>query len=518
MKCKNCKKEITDNEVFCEECKELLKETSSTEQVEELEELIEERKNSENLEITKELPNISDLVKENKSVNNEIDEDFKDVKENKLLNIILIFVIGILLGFSIFMAHKFLNRPKKVEEPPKQTINYEKIINEYGDLVKAEASKYIKENNEIPTWQVLSDLVIYDNYEINCQTHNVYIDGSIYLEHCKVNNKTVKYTYGTFVENAKSGKEIKIYKDNNFYVENETDTLIGSVVCNTINCEFYKAFNKYIIVKEKDAYYLYNYDTNTLEFGPFNDFILLNYNDELYGVYYDFEGQKNIYNVSLGKTLKNIKGSVDFNKDYVDTGIQYKYGYMITMDNGYNFINLKTGNVSFNIKDDIKSFVEDIKAGILYILVPSSNGKFKVYNSNGKLMFNGAEFINFKVLDNSLLTVGENVFKIYDSKLNVKLTSNTYNKILRVYDDFIIVVDKKVLKLVDYNDSVIAIFDKEWNDGYKVFDKTYDYNKETNILKINFENDFEDKEKAYTVYSYNFLAKLTNVEELDTIE
>lgn len=522
MKCRNCKKIIPDNEVFCEDCKETLKDVSSTEQLEELQELIQERKEVDNLEVTKDLSNITDLVKEEenkevtKSSKDDIDIDFKDVKDNKVTSIVLVLIVGIILGASIFAAYIFFNKPKKIEEAPKQVIDYEKVITEYGDIVASAAVKYINENEEIPTWQALSELVEYDKYEIACQTHNVYIDGSIYLQHCKVNNKTVKYTYGTLMEDAKDGKELKVYKSENNYNIDEEGELVGSIICNTISCEFYKAFDKYVIVKEKNSYYLYNYVTNTLDFGPFDDFKLLNYNDELYGVYYNLEGKSNIYNVNLGKTLKNIKGTVDFDKNYIDTGIQYKYGYLITNEDGYNFINLKTGNVSFNIKEEIKTFIEDIKSGILYITVISSDNKFKIYNSNGKLMFNGEEFTDFKVLDNSLVTFTENSFKVYDSKLNVKVSSNNYNNILRVYDDFIIVIDKKVLKLVDYSDKVIATFDKEWSNDYKVFDRTYEYNRESNILKLTFENTSEGAK--YIMYSYNFGAKLTNVEEFDTIE
>ena len=519
MKCRNCKKVIPENEVFCKDCKETLKDASSTEELKELENLIQERNEVDSLGSTKDLTNITELVKEEVKEEPVIDDDFKDVKDSKIATIITVFVVGIIIGALVFGVIWFLNRPKRQEEAPKKVVDYEKIITEYGDIVKEEATKYIKANNEIPTWQVLSDLIKYDAYEISCQVHNVYIDGSIYLQHCKVNNKSIKYTYGTLMEDAKTGKELNVYKNDSNYTDTETEELVGTIVCNTTNCEFYKAFDKYVIVKEKNAYYLYNYDNNAVEFGPFNDFKILNYNNELYGIYYAQDGQKNIYNVTLGKTLKGIKGSIDFEKDYVDTNIQYKYGYIITSENGFNFINLKTGNVSFVIKDNIKTFIEDIKSGILYIIVDGSEKtKFKIYNSNGKLMFNGGEFTDFKVLDNSLITFTENSFKVYDSKLNVKVTSNSYTKILRIYDSFIVTLDKKNLKLIDYNDKVIATFDREWNDSYKIFDRTFDYNIEKNILKVTFENTNEDAENKYIVYSYNFGAKLTNVEEFDTIE
>ena len=523
MKCKNCKKEISKNEVFCDDCKDKLKDVSSTEQLEELEELIQERNKVEDLESTKDLSNITDLVKEETKeepkIEEEIDIDFKDVKDSKTSTIVTVLIIGIIIGAALFGLFWFLNKPKKVQNTTKQTIDYEKIINEYGEVVSAEAKKYINEKEEVPTWQVLSELIEYDKYDIVCQTHNIYIDGSVYLQHCKVNNKTVKYTYGKLLDDAKTGKEIKIYKNDTGYTEVGTDEeLVGSVVCETISCVYYAAFDKYLIVKEKQAYSLYNYENNTLDFGPFDDFKLLNYNNELYGIYYTSDGSKNIYNVTQGKTLKNIKGNIDFEKNYIDTGIQYKYGYVITSESGYNFINLKTGNTSFTIKENIKSFVEDIKSGILYITANETGSyKFKVYNSNGKLMFNGDAVNDFKILDNSLIIFMDNNFRVYDSKLNVKVTSNNYNKMLRIYDNFIIVVDGNTLKLVDYNDKLIASFDREWDENYKVFDRTYNYNSESKILKITFELSTENYTK-YIVYSYNFGAKLTNVEELDSIE
>lgn len=524
MKCRNCKKEIPKGEVFCEDCKEALKDTSSTEEFKELETLIKKNNIEKDLEATKDLSNITELVREEtrvtkyKDIDDGIDDDFRDVKDNKISTIIIVLIVGILIGALSFGVFWFINnKSKKPVEAPKQVIDYEKIITEYGDIVSKEAKEYIKENEEIPTWQVLSDLVEYDKYEIACQTHNVYIDGSIYLQHCKVNNKTVKYTYGKLQEDAKTGKELKIYKNDNGYTDEETENLIGSIVCNTVSCEYKEAFDKYIIVKEKDAYYLYNYETNTLDFGPFTDYKLLNYNKTLYGIYYVVDGKKNIYNTTLGKTLKDIKGTVDFDKDYVDTGIQYKYGYIITSENGYNFINLKTGNTSFTIKENIRTFIEDIKSGILYITA-GENTKFKIYNSNGKLMFDGQEFTEFRVLDNRLITFTTNGFKVYDSKLNVVITSNNYNNILRMYDDFIIVIDKKILKIVDLSDKVIAQFETEWNENYRIFDRTFSYDKENKILKITLENTSEDSEFNYIVYSYNFGAKLTNEEKLDEID
>lgn len=504
MKCRNCKKTISKDKVFCDECSEKLKDSSSTKDLEELQELIQERDKMKDLETTKEVVVEKEEVKETNTLVNEIDDDFKDVKDNKLLTLIVVLLTLIFIVVVGFIAYKIITDRKTEKAETKEVIDYEKIINSYGEIVSKEAKKYIETKEEVPTWQALSELLEYKDYEVVCQVHNIYIDGSVYLKHCKVNNKTVKYTYGKEQEDAKKGKELSIYKvDSKYTSEGSEDTLVKTLVCNTVNCKYSEAFDKYVIVEERSAYYLYNYETNTLEFGPFKEFKVLNYNDTLYGIYYKADGLYNIYNVTLGKTLKNVKGNIDFSKTYVDTGIQYKYNYIILQNTSYDFVNLKTGNISFSIAENIQSFIEDVKSGILYITTGDTiDSKFRIYNSNGKLMFEGVKFIDFKIVNNELITITENYFRIYDNKLNLKVSSGNYTKILKAYDDFVIVLDKSKLKIVNYSDKVVAEFENEWSDDYTIFDKSFKYNVKDKVIDIVFKNKTTNKYICYT-YSFN---------------
>ena len=508
MKCKMCKKETTNNERICKKCLKELNSKASKEEVDEFKKIVE----AENLEVTKDLTNLKDLM------NNNIDDDFKDIKDSKLITAFYILFGFIVIGLITFIVIWLIRKPKEIIEEKKPSTDYEAILKEYGDIVSEKAKDYIDENKEIPTWQSLAELIEYNKYEIVCQTHNIYIDGSVFLKQCKVNNKSIKYTYGEEKKDAKTGKEISIYKkDDNYSTEQlEGSELLGTFTCNTLDCEYVKAFDKYVIVKEKQSNYLYNYVSNALEFGPFNNETLLVYNDTLYGIYYKDGGKNNLYNISLGKNIKNINGDIDFEKDYVDTGIQYKYGYLITYSNGFNFVNMKTGNISFTIKENIKNFTEDIKSGILYIIIgDKTSNKFKIYNNNGKLMFNGDEFIDFKITSNTLVTFTENNFKVYDNKLNVKVTSKNYNNILKGFDDFIIVIDNKKIKLVDYNDKEIVTFSTEWNTDYRIFDTSFRYNIVDKVLSIIF---IDTEDDSYFNYYYDFNTKETKEETVETME
>ena len=62
MKCKNCGLEIDNSKYFCDDCEKLLRKSSSRKEVEELESLIEQNRRLNELENTKELPELKKLV------------------------------------------------------------------------------------------------------------------------------------------------------------------------------------------------------------------------------------------------------------------------------------------------------------------------------------------------------------------------------------------------------------------------------------------------------------------------
>ena len=119
---------------------------------------------------------------------------------------------------------------------------------------------------------------------------------------------------------------------------------------------------------------------------------------------------------------------------------------------------MKTGNISYKIENNIGNFIEDKKNNIVYITSYSKNiNKFKVYNSNGKLLFNGEEFSSINLYDEGLMVSNDKSFRLYDSKLNLKVKSKDYESLFGIYDKLIVVLDNQSLNLVNINDKVVSV-------------------------------------------------------------
>ena len=545
MKCNRCGIEIEETEMFCKDCKKVFRSIASRSEVEELEELIENQKQLTDLENTKELVNLDSLVQEeltkeeviedktksidiveklvtNKEYNKEeIIDEFKEKKNKKKL-IIIISIISLILIIGIILLFVFLGKDDNKKEV---TINYKKVIDEYGDSIVEIVNNYIKENEEIPTWEYVIENIKYKKYEVKCTNHNIYSDGSIYLSSCKVNNKKTKYTYGKEIEEIKEGKKISIYKESydgyTGYLSEPSKytTPVGSITCETETCEFVSAFDKYVIIKEKNEQYLYDYTNSSLIFGPFIPNNVLVNNNTLYGILYKENNINNIYSLSANKILNNIKGNLLPEEVNLDPSIMYKYNYVIMENNNKNdFVNLKTGNISYTIKETISEFIEDSNKKIVYIKAyTKSPDKFKIYNSNGKSLFGGEEYSNF-IISKNILVSNDTNFKVYDRDLKLKTSSQTYDEIIDFNEDFVFATKDSDLIILDLEDNVLATFEDSWNKYDYVYHKdlTIKDNKGIYIVLENKKVPFGTKGR-YIEYSYIFSTKESGFIEKSSI-
>lgn len=556
MKCNRCGKEIDELEIFCDDCKKYLKSFSSRRAVNELEELIENQKSFDDLENTKELVGLDKLVEEElvkeepinestektqivekietvKDVVKDIareDSEFSDIekeeKKKKKIIIIVSIILSVLILISILLV-LFLGKEEK--EEPKVVINYEKVINTYGNSIKEVVKDYLEKNEDIPTWQYVLENVKYDRYEIECETHDIYTDGNIYLSECKVNGKTIKYTYGEEQEEVKEGKKITIYKEdyNGFFVysneSNKNSIEAGTITCKTEECSYISAYEKFVLIKEDNEYYLYDYTSNSINFGPFNlnnEYDTLVHNNELYGIIYKEENQNNIYNVKTSKVLKNIKGNLLPGEMGFDPTIMYKYNYaIIVSDEVNNFINLKTGNISYTIKENIVEFIENESKKLVYIITMTDNNKYKIYNSTGKSLFDGKEYLNYILDSNNLLISTKTNFKVYDTDLKLVSESKNYDQILGLYSDSVIAVKDNDLIILSIEDEEYTKFEDAFDSTKNVFYNNLSGKKNNKIIVT-----IENKKIPYGTqgnaveYYYNLSTKESGFTEKTSVD
>lgn len=508
MKCKKCAVEIDDTKVYCDQCKKELNLSEKLEDTKELDDLsnLVDVKNDNVIDIREALKDIVDIE--------ELEKDIDTKEGNKWIIITFIAMLIIMIAAGIVIFFNFYKKEEVNEEP--STINYEIVIKEYGDNVVSVINEYLKENNDIPSWSNVRNLINYEEHNVICGIHNIYEDGNVYLDECKVDDKRVSYSYGNYKEIIKEGKKLEIYKENsknNYSIEPlDNYNLIGSVTCKTDSCEFINGYNKFALIREEDEYYIYNCEADSMEFGPFktlgidynND--ILSYDGKLYGVLYKEDGKLNIYNVNKEKTLKDIKGNLLNFNDLLNSSIMYKYGYAIFNNDGKNnFINLNTGNISYSITGEINSFVENLNKDLVYITTyNSSNSKITIYNSNGKKMFSGKEFNDMTLSNTDIIVYSDNVYYIYNSDLKLKLTSKEYEEILDITDSYVVVVDNGYLELVNLEDNILATYELKWDSTYKLnkelSGKVIEDNKEIIYIMIESGN-------SYLKYYYDTVTK-----------
>ena len=147
------------------------------------------------LEVTDENPN--DLEK-----NEGVDEK-KTRKKKKILLIIigvLLFVVVILIVLWLFVL------PNKKEN---SSVDYKKVLQEYGKLIE----KNLFLDEQLLTYEEVTKMIDF-KYKVDCQEHEVYQDGTLYLNNCSIDGKKVSTSYGQKValEEKKPGA-IKVYVD-----------------------------------------------------------------------------------------------------------------------------------------------------------------------------------------------------------------------------------------------------------------------------------------------------------------
>jgi len=259
---------------------------------------------------------------------------------------------------------------------------------------------------------------------------------------------------------------------------NQYGDYIENITCNLENCEYIKSYDNYVLLKQNDHYYLYDYLSEKLLFGPFNfgesmdyyNSILTNDND-LIGIYYKDSNDFNFYVVESNKHFKTIEGTLWSNEINYNYNLLIDYGYFVIQNDDKNyFIKLEDGKVDYVIPNYINVIKEDKDNHIIYFgSYDSKLDKYTIYNNKGDILFNGDTVNDFEYINNQLILSYGDVFKVYDNNYNLIYTSTKYDDVKGIYNEYVVVIDNNYLKLVDLNDNIVTTFNKEWKDEKYIF-------------------------------------------------
>lgn len=299
-------------------------ENGDTKRVETFEDIKEESEGD-----TKKIDSIKDLPEEkeeeaepedNSKDNEEVVEEDILEKENEndkkkkkkiifIISGIVIFLVILLLGILFLLG----NHSKEVDiEKDEVLSNSEKreIIAEYGDALKGIISVYYNKDKVLLEYEDASKLIDFD-YKVKCSEHEIYEDGTLYLNKCSIDGEKVKYSYGKKQEKKEEAKisddAIKVYVSKS----NKKTTLTEP--------------------KNIDDYDVYAFEID----GAYSDLNLLSEIDGEYVFYADNDYHVHMINFKTGNKVLDmlnytsilpIKNGEEYDSNYVAVEINQKWG------------------------------------------------------------------------------------------------------------------------------------------------------------------------------------------------
>ena len=420
------------------------------------------------------------------TVNNENVEKPKKEKNPKRKKIIIVVVLFILLAAAIasIVIKNRKQELRKVEFAYRTA--YESAINTYGDAVSDEIHDYMESNGgQVPEWDDISESIEVLNQKVRCKS-TINYDGSLYLERCKVRgiDYTSDYTYGQKLDKPEvsddkiyiyvndSGDDVyysissTVYENNNYY------KLVTTYNCIEDNCHGYDAskYSKQIVIYDGGKYYLYNYETGVKD--------EINISSEKVKNINFLSSKKGDYGLAVSKdygsklALYNLK-----NKEYISDFIySYSLNYNVNelLDNNYFAVSNRVGDSSevlilnnstgavvkkFNEANGI--FSATVGDEIIYGITYGIGTNWRLYNSKFEL-FNGQDsHYEYAINSNGTITLFDVVgtFSVYNSKGELLSSSKTYQKVVKIVKDYVIVLDDNDdLKLLDLEENEVVTF------------------------------------------------------------
>lgn len=429
-------------------------------------------------EITKQIDTV-EVPKEEVQVEETTTEGVKEEekqednkKSNKTLQYALIgFIIFLIIVLICFI---FLNKkPTSKKEVEKELTEKEqaKIINNYGTAIKGVIDLY-KQIKEIDLEYDEATELVYFDYDVLCKEHEIYEDGTLYLNDCSIDGVKTKASYGKKQEKKEviiPEGAIKIYVPKNSGVATFDEPKDGTEY-DVYGLEIKDAYKDLEFLDAKNS----DYVRYAVEEGYSFIGHIVNYKT----------GKKAAENISYDTILAIQIGEKQYDLKYAVIGKRKsneQYGY------SYGFVNILDGTQVVSPQYDYVGHRIYSNTRCDYCFNALEEGKMlytNTYNDNntgGIINYTNGEYVIPQGVCYTLTISGsylmcrdrqDNIF-IYDYK-GRKLFENAFDKLYWLVDGkYLLVKDGKYVKLVDINGKELYNFG-EYNLNHVTFGLAYD--------------------------------------------
>ena len=447
----------------------------------------------EKVEDTKEIPVTKplDAIVENEveempaKVEENIDNNNNSPKKsNNKLFIILGVVIGLLILIFIICLFVFSGDDKKDDKPvdkdveeTEKSLSKEdmiKTIDLYGKTLEDEITKYYNQNNKLPEFSIVNNLVNLD-HEVVCHIHEIYEDKTVYLDECMVDYVDIAYSYGTkkdIKEEVVDNNNVKVYVhkktkkpslevpanlDDYYLYSSNVDSKISNIqlLNDTAYLTYFdedkKTYELYNYVVGKRAFYKVDYKVATVIRKYTEDNTSISYSSEYVVLHFENSSAR-VYNLITGEPVGE-----EFNIIRVDELAPDRIA--VSKDNKYGMFNLKTGKLVIPLEYEqiyrSGSSIVAVKIPETFIFDEDGNRNLE---DDINITNSAAIYDKYILNDHKLYNLNGKVICKFDSEENYAIQRNRLAQDKLVYQ----VMEKNIEKcyVYDFNEKDCTIVEK----------------------------------------------------------
>ncbi len=440
---------IIDKDANEDEFREVDSVSTDTKKIEHVDDLKDEIAEEE--ESTKEMDTVEDISDKTEDISSDSLESSKEEKpaENKSRKKMILFIaLGtIIVLLLILLIVLLVSKNDKKEDVAKSLSKKEQgdIIQKYGDALSGIISVYLDKKEILLTYDEATQLINFD-YDVDCSEHEIYDDGTLYLNQCTIDNNKTSSSYGkkkvpkevTIPEGA-----IKVYvTDRGASFEEPKDGTKYDVFGLVIN-EPYTDLNFFDAKNSDYVYYIVGSDTD----DPYAKVVNYKTNDSLAEKLY----VEKIFPIKYGEEVDSnyvVTAKKNSWNEYYQYGVFNINKWIQVVSNSYDEIGSPLQVGVFGPKEYVTA-IEKNKISVT---------RFDNYPENtvyrGIIDYSSGEAIIYPNMCNMLIQEGNYLWckKEKDSAIynlsGKKMFADKYSKVYGLVSNFLLVQDGKNLKMV----------------------------------------------------------------------